>query len=193
MNSKHQKLVEVLREAREMLARPNNDITWSAWEDAAAALREVDGLIARIQSGDLPERSGVNLLFLPTGPIQEVSVSSGWGEEFLDLAKRFDKALAGAYPDQGSEHKDLSDPTFGLADYRAQLIGGRMRWLATVLAIVSIGLLIDIFSEGDKAEFYFPIHVKGRAALWRIGIAFVIWSAIAIVNWKNWLKRKNAN
>jgi len=30
-------------------------------------------------------------LFAPTGPIQEVSLSSGWGQEFLELAERFDK------------------------------------------------------------------------------------------------------
>jgi hypothetical protein len=31
-------------------------------------------------------------LFAPTGPIQEVSLSSGWGDMFLELAKRMDAA-----------------------------------------------------------------------------------------------------
>ena len=92
MKSGHQRLVEVLREARQLLSRPDNDFGWSSWEDAAAALGEIDGIIARIESGDMPRR-----LFLPTGPIQEVSVSSGWGREFLDLASRFDRAVAMAY------------------------------------------------------------------------------------------------
>ena len=34
------------------------------------------------------------VLFLPTGPIQEVSLSSGWGDEFVALADRFDAAAA---------------------------------------------------------------------------------------------------
>jgi hypothetical protein len=32
------------------------------------------------------------ILFLPTGPMQEVSLSSGWGDEFVALADRFDRA-----------------------------------------------------------------------------------------------------
>jgi len=193
MNSKHQILVEVLGETRQWLSRPNNDFAWSSWDDASAALREIDGLIARIQSGDMPERSDVELLFLPTGPIQEVSVSSGWGQEFLDLAKRFDRAVAFVYGEKDSEYKDISNPSYSLADFWIQLIGGRLRWFATVLAVASIGLFIDVLLEGNKAEFYFPIHVRGRAALWTIGIAFVVWTAIAFVNWKNWLGRKNAS
>ena len=34
------------------------------------------------------------MLFLPTGPIQEVSLSSGWGDAFVALADRFDLAAA---------------------------------------------------------------------------------------------------
>jgi hypothetical protein len=98
MNSKHQRLVvDVLREAREFLARPDNDYAWSSWENAPAALREIDGIIARIENGDMPKRSDIELLFLPTGPIQEVSVSSDWGQEFVELANRFDAAIEGAY------------------------------------------------------------------------------------------------
>ena len=68
-----------------------------------------------------------------------------------------------------------------------------MRWLATVFAVASLGLFVDVLFERDKAEFYFPIHVRGRAALWTTGTAVVIWTAVAIVNWKNWLKRKDAS
>lgn len=96
-NPKHKKLIAVLREARELLSRPDNDFAWSSWKDAAAALLEVDGFISRIELGDMPDRSALELLFLPTGPIQEVSLSSGWGEQFLRLADRFDAAVERAY------------------------------------------------------------------------------------------------
>jgi hypothetical protein len=97
MNAKRQRLIEVLREAREFLARPDSDFAWSSWEDAPAALREIDGIVSRIESGDMPKRSDIELLFLPTGPIQEVSLSSGWGQEFVELASRFDAAIERAY------------------------------------------------------------------------------------------------
>jgi hypothetical protein len=95
----HLELIAVPRETREFLAWPDNDFTWSSWEDAAAALREVDGLINQIEAGEMPRRSDVELLFLPTGPIQEVSVSSGRGDEFLRLADRLDAAIERAYRD----------------------------------------------------------------------------------------------
>ena len=60
--------------------------------DQEAALDEIDRHIARLEAGEA--RAGdMAVLFLPTGPIQEVSLSSGWGDEFVALADRFDKAV----------------------------------------------------------------------------------------------------
>ena len=95
--TRNQNLVAALRDARAFLARPDNDFAWSSWEDEQAAFREIDGLISRIESGSLPPRLDLTVLFAPTGPIQEVSVSSGWGQEFLRLADRFDAAMETAY------------------------------------------------------------------------------------------------
>jgi hypothetical protein len=92
-----QELASVLREARSLLARPGNDFAWSSWADAGAALAEVDGLIAALDAGRLPSRLRVSVLFAPTGPIQEVSLSSGWADEFLALAARCDAAIEAAY------------------------------------------------------------------------------------------------
>jgi len=91
---------------------------------------------------------------------------------------------------QDSEHKDISNPSYNAGDFRVQLAGGRLRWFATVLAVASIGLFIYLLTEGEKAELDFPFHLRGRAAVWAVGIAFVVWAAIAFVNWKSWLRRK---
>lgn len=90
MDVARHELASVLREARTLLARPGNDFIWSSWEDVDAALDEVDGLVATLGAGRLPSRLTVSLLFAPTGPIQEVSLSSGWAKEFLVLASRCD-------------------------------------------------------------------------------------------------------
>lgn len=90
-------LVDVLLDARSLLARPGNDFGWSGWEDADAAFAEVDVLIGGIQSGRLPSRPVISILFAPTGPLQETAVSSGWGDEFLALAGRCDAALKNVY------------------------------------------------------------------------------------------------
>ena len=86
-----QGLIDVMRDARKLLALPGNDFAWSSWEDREAALAEVDAHIATLERGAVPDLS---VLFLPTGPIQEVSLSSGWSAEFLSLADRFDHEIA---------------------------------------------------------------------------------------------------
>ena len=86
-------LIDVMRETRWLLARSDNDFTWSSFVDQYAALRELDGHIEQLRRGST-ETGWMSVLFAPTGPIQEVAVSSGWGDEFLDLASRYDLACA---------------------------------------------------------------------------------------------------
>ncbi len=86
-------LLQVLRETRQLLARPDNNFIWSSWANAAAALGEIDALIEYVGTGAPLDRPEIAVLFAPTGPIQEVSLSSGWGETFLELAARADEAL----------------------------------------------------------------------------------------------------
>jgi hypothetical protein len=90
-------LANILREAAAWLARPGNNFDWSAWEDADEALAEVSAPIATLDAGKLPPKLDLEVLFTATGPIQEVSLSSGWGDEFLDLAARFDLPARRAY------------------------------------------------------------------------------------------------
>jgi hypothetical protein len=83
-------LLDVLLEARRLLALPGNDFSWSSFVDQDLALEEIDATIERLREGD----TNTGVLFLPTGPLQEVSLSSGWGDEFVALANRYDAAVA---------------------------------------------------------------------------------------------------
>jgi len=85
------KLIGILEEARALIAQDGNDFLWSSWIDQGHAIAEIDSIIAELKDGSVPE---IGVLFAPTGPIQEVSLSSGWGNEFLELAERFDKEYA---------------------------------------------------------------------------------------------------
>jgi len=75
-----------------LLDLPGNDYIWSSWEDNAAATAEIDRYIESIELGRLPPRLELSVIFTVTGPMQEVSLTSGWSQEFLDLAERFDAA-----------------------------------------------------------------------------------------------------
>lgn len=86
-----QKLIAILKETKALLALDGNDFSWSSWLDQPRAISEIDSIITALENGSVPE---IGVLFAPTGPIQEVSLSSGWGNEFLELAERFDKEYA---------------------------------------------------------------------------------------------------
>ncbi len=88
------RLISVFEETRELLADPDNDFTWSSWVGCEDALSEMDGILSSLWCGVLPESLSMTVLYAPTGPIQEVSLSSGWGKAFLALAERFDEEMA---------------------------------------------------------------------------------------------------
>ena len=86
-------LISVLRRTQAILQNPANDFVLSGWRNAKEAVADIESHIARIQAEDRSKLFELRLLYAPTGNIQEVSVSSGWGSSFLVLAERFDKAL----------------------------------------------------------------------------------------------------
>lgn len=90
-------LLDVLRRVRALLAAPDADFLWSSWQDADVAIAEVDPLIHSLEGGGRPGRFSIDILFAPTGPLQETAMSSGWGGGFLELASRCDGALAIVY------------------------------------------------------------------------------------------------
>ncbi len=89
-------LLDVFQRARDLVARPDNDFAWSSWRDTEDALEEIDAILSRLQRGEIPALLEMSVLFAPTGPMQELSLSSGWGNRFLGLAEEFDAAVGDA-------------------------------------------------------------------------------------------------
>jgi len=87
-------LIHVLEASVELIGLPDNDFNWSSWEDEAQAKAELMGLIGVLKSGGLPRQLDVAVLFTVTGPLQELSLSSGWANTFLKLADRYDEVEA---------------------------------------------------------------------------------------------------
>ncbi len=89
-------VIRVLTEVIDIVARPDTDVTWSGYDTPEEAAAELRDLIDRIRD-PRTARSAVreiSLLFLPTGALQEIAISSGWGNTYLTLAERMDRALA---------------------------------------------------------------------------------------------------
>lgn len=58
--------------------------------DCDEVTRDLNMAIESIKSGEPHDRHHLNMLFGPTGTIQEISIDNGWGDEFLRLAEEFD-------------------------------------------------------------------------------------------------------
>lgn len=88
------KLISVFEDVRTLLSLPDNDFAWSSWNDCNDAVGEIDAILSALRAGVQPDKLTLRVLFAPTGPTQEVSLSSGWGNEFIELANRFDSAMS---------------------------------------------------------------------------------------------------
>lgn len=78
----------------------------------------------------------------------------------------------------------LGDPDYDLAAFFRELFGGGLRWLATVLAVVAALFVISIFAELLPPDMSWPIRARGTAATLVAVGALVLWSVIAVVNWR---------
>ena len=94
-------IISLLGRTKLLLARPQNDFSYSSFQNAAEARAEIDALLARVLGGDLDALGELRVLFAPAGPIQEVSLRSGWGDEFMAVAAEFD-AIAKRIQQEGA-------------------------------------------------------------------------------------------
>lgn len=84
-------IIQVLESAVELVEIPDNDFAWSSWESSDDAKRELNSLLGRVRAGDIPRQLDISVLFAPTGPLQELGLSSGWADTFLKISERFDE------------------------------------------------------------------------------------------------------
>lgn len=87
-------LVDLLWEVRKLIDTPNTDVTWSEYRTVEEVLSALDTYIKRLNQLDKLVVSELELLFAPTGSLQEISISSGWTNEYIELSSRFDDIVA---------------------------------------------------------------------------------------------------
>lgn len=86
------KILATLKRALELVNASRN----SAWAGGRVQqfAAELEAVIAALESQRAFDRDELRVLFAPTGPLQELSLDNGWGDEFLSLAERVDAFLA---------------------------------------------------------------------------------------------------
>ena len=88
-----EEIVAILEEVASILKLPDMDVAWSRYNNVEEAVEDINQHNARLRRGDLSKMQDLTLLFAPTGSLQEISISSGWGTPFLSIAARFDRAV----------------------------------------------------------------------------------------------------
>ncbi len=69
----------------------SSDVVWTRYGSAKKFKDDLDTYIIRLKTNDKSCLKELNILFLPTGSIQEHSISNGWADEYLILAEEFEK------------------------------------------------------------------------------------------------------
>jgi hypothetical protein len=85
-------MIEVLAASIELVSLDDNNFLWSSWNDAASAVAELRSHLDAVATSNNVNLDELSVLFAATGPMQELSISSGWGEPFVKLASYFDLA-----------------------------------------------------------------------------------------------------
>ncbi len=65
----------------------------SIFTDKDEVLKKLESHIENIKTREDLKKENLALLFAPTGPIQKLSISNGWFEQYLEISRHFDKTI----------------------------------------------------------------------------------------------------
>ena len=86
-------LLNILNEIKDIVDNPNTDMTWTSYCNEKEFIQELDLLINDFKKGVKGCIDRLKLLFAPSGILQEISLSNGWGERFNEISDGFDKLI----------------------------------------------------------------------------------------------------
>ena len=82
-------LESVLQQTIQFL-RASEDSNWSRFT-IAEIIQHLEEEIEKIKTSQPIDKNRLSFLFAPTGSIQAISISNGWGQGFLELSSVIDK------------------------------------------------------------------------------------------------------
>jgi len=85
-----QKIADILRQIKSYVSS-ESDTTWAGFDNAEVFLKELNQDITAISNCSFLALSKVYVEFLPTCSYQEISISNGWGDDYINLSNKFDR------------------------------------------------------------------------------------------------------
>jgi hypothetical protein len=86
-------LIIILEIVKKLILEPRTNISWSTFNSKDELIFEIDAHIQKLKLEDFSKIRDLILLFAPTSDFQEISLSSGWSNQYLNLSERFDIAI----------------------------------------------------------------------------------------------------
>jgi hypothetical protein len=83
-------LIEIIKKVKRKIT-DSSDMVWTSYETSNQLRDELEVCINELQTGNTSSMEKIKTLFLPTGALQEHSISNGWADEFLTLSEKFDQ------------------------------------------------------------------------------------------------------
>ena len=103
-------LIEIVTTLIAALRAGPQDLTWqSTYLDEAEVVADLRDHLDRLRAGDRSRLPELRFALLPTGPLQEIAVSSGWGDTYVRLANRFDTLRPGEGETAGPDDRTVTD------------------------------------------------------------------------------------
>jgi hypothetical protein len=86
-------LIDIIEKVKEKITDAGN-MVWTDYNNAKELRDELEFYIRELQAGNNTCLEKLHVLFLPTGTLQEHSISNGWADEYIVLSENFDKVSA---------------------------------------------------------------------------------------------------
>ncbi len=93
MEKEIKEIISLLKIIRRYVSIENSDVIMSTFSTNKDVINTIDNHIARLSESDISRVNELIVLFLPTSDFQEISISNGWSEEYLKIAKKFDNLI----------------------------------------------------------------------------------------------------
>jgi hypothetical protein len=85
-----EEIIKIIKTAR-LKITDDTELVWSGYDSVAGLQAAIDNDIKELIAGDLTKLDSFKFHFLPTSTFQEISLSNGWSEEYMELSLDFDK------------------------------------------------------------------------------------------------------
>jgi hypothetical protein len=89
-------LVEIIDELVAIVQAHPQDLNWQPhYDNERQLINDLRDHAHRMQQGDDSRLAELKFVLLPTGDLNEIAFSSGWGDAYVTLANRFDELYTG--------------------------------------------------------------------------------------------------